>query len=179
MAHNNEQTPNVDGWSLEYELLKDDNHTLIISGNETTVDNPILTMEEIPTPFTMCSAEVVMTDFEEIAEWAEDNQLSNVNYEKVTLLLGQNLVSKQSLSSPTSILSFGNLDLISIISDLNSGNLNLNDYSNNIDVDTAGSYAYFLDKKGLDENGNNYQKVAGVDAKDGLVLFNIQTINTT
>jgi hypothetical protein len=179
MAHNNEQTPNVDGWSLEYELLKDDNNTFIISGNETTVDNPILTMEEIPTPLTICSAEVVMTDFEEISEWAENNQLSNVNYEKVTLLLGQNLVSKQSLSSPTSILSFGSLDLISIISDLNSGNLNLNDYSNNIDVDTAGSYAYFLDKKGLDENGNNYQKVAGVDAKDGLVLFNIQTINTT
>jgi hypothetical protein len=179
MAHNNEQTPNVDGWSLEYELLKDDNNTFIISGNETTVDNPILTMEEIPTPLTVCSAEVVMTDFEEISEWAENNQLSNVNYEKVTLLLGQNLVSKQSLSSPTSILSFGSLDLISTISDLNSGNLNLNDYSNNIDVDTAGSYAYFLDKKGLDENGNNYQKVAGVDAKDGLVLFNIQTINTT
>ena len=69
--------------------------------------------------------------------------------------------------------------MISIISDLNTGNLNLNDYSNNIDVDTAGSYAYFLDKKGLDQNGNNYQKVAGVDAKDGLVLFNIQAINTT
>jgi hypothetical protein len=183
MAHNNEQTPDVDGWSLEYELLKDemivDNNTFIISGNETTVDNPILTMEEIPTPLTVCSAEEVMTDFEEIAEWAENNQLNEVNYEKVTLFLGQNLVSKQSLSSPTSILSFGNLDLISIVSDLNSGNLNLNDYSNNIDVDTAGSYAYFLDKKGLDQHGNNYQKVAGVDAKDGLVLFNIQTINTT
>jgi hypothetical protein len=183
MAHNNEQTPDVDGWSLEYELLKDemivDNNTFIISGNETTVDNPILTMEEIPTPLTVCSAEKVMTDFEEIAEWAENNQLNEVNYEKVTLFLGQNLVSKQSLSSPTSILSFGSLDLISIVSDLNRGNLNLNDYSNNIDVDTAGSYAYFLDKKGLDQHGNNYQKVAGVDAKDGLVLFNIQTINTT
>jgi len=183
MAHNNEQTPDVDGWSLEYELLKDemivDNNTFIISGNETTVDNPILTMKEIPTPLTVCSAEKVMTDFEEIAEWAENNQLNEVNYEKVTLFLGQNLVSKQSLSSPTSILSFGSLDLISIVSDLNRGNLNLNDYSNNIDVDTAGSYAYFLDKKGLDQHGNNYQKVAGVDAKDGLVLFNIQTINTT
>jgi len=183
MAHSNEQTPNVDGWSLEYELLKNemivDNNTFIISGNETTVDNPILTMEEIPTPLTVCSAEEVMTDFEEIAEWAENNKLNEINYEKVTLFLGQNLVSKQSLSSPTSILNFGSLDLISIVSDLNSGNFNLNDYSNNIDVDTAGSYAYFLDKKGLDHHGNNYQKIAGVDAKDGLVLFNIQTINTT
>jgi len=136
-------------------------------------------MEEIPAPLTLCSAESVMTDFEGIADWAVDDTLNNVNYEKVTLLLGQNLVSKQSLSSPTSVLSFGSLDLISIVSDLNSGNLNLNDYSNNIDVDTAGSYAYFLDKKGTDKDGNMYQKLAGVDAKDGLVLFNIQSINTT
>ena len=179
MAHNNERDPDIDGWILEYERSEEENITFTISGNETTVDNPILTMDEIPTPLTVCSAEEVMTDFEEISDWAVDDQLKNVNYEKVTLLLGQNLVSKQSLSSPTSILSFGNLDLISIVSDLNSGNLNLNDYSNNIDVDTAGSYAYFLDKKGFDQNGNNYQKVAGVDAKDGLVLFNIQAINTT
>lgn len=180
MAHNNEQAPDIDGWVLEYESSgEEENKTLTISGNRTTVDNPILTMEEIPTPLTICSAENVMTDFEEIADWAIDDQLKSVNYEKVTLLLGQNLVSKQSLSSPTSILDFGSLDLISIVSDLNRGNLNLNDYSNNIDVDTAGSYAYFLDKKGLDKKGNNYQQVAGVDAKDGLVLFNIQTINTT
>ena len=179
MAHNNERDPDIDGWILEYERSEQENMTFTISGNETTVDNPILTMDEIPTPLTVCSAEEVMTDFEEISDWAVDEQLKSVNYERVTLLLGQNLVSKQSLSSPTSILSFGNLDLISIVSDLNSGNLNLNDYSNNIDVDTAGSYAYFLDKKGFDQNGNNYQKVAGVDAKDGLVLFNIQAINTT
>ena len=179
MAHNNERDPDIDGWILEYERSEQENITFTISGNETTVDNPILTMDEIPTPLTVCSAEEVMTDFEEISDWSVDDQLKSVNYEKVTLLLGQNLVSKQSLSSPTSILSFGNLDLISIVSDLNSGNLNLNDYSNNIDVDTAGSYAYFLDKKGFDQNGNNYQKVAGVDAKDGLVLFNIQAINTT
>ena len=179
MAHNNEQAPDIDGWVLEYEGSEEENITFTISGNETTVNNPILTMEEIPTPLTVCSAEEVMTDFEEISSWAVDEQRNNVDYEKVTLLLGQNLVSKQSLSSPTSVLSFGSLDLISIIGDLNNGNLNLNDYSNNIDVDTAGSYAYFLDKKGLDQNGNNYQKVAGVDAKDGLVLFNIQAINTT
>ena len=179
MAHNNEQASDIDGWVLEYESSEEENKTFVISGNETTVDNPILTMDEIPTPLTVCSAENVMTDFEEISDWAMDDKLESVNYEKVTLLLGQNLVSKQSLSSPTSVLSFGSLDLISIVSDLNSGNLNLNDYSNNIDVDTAGSYAYFLDKKGLDQNGNNYQKVAGVDAKDGLVLFNIQAINTT
>jgi hypothetical protein len=179
MAHNNERDPDIDGWALEYERSEEEDITFTISGNETTVDNPILTIDEIPTPLTVCSAEEVMTDFEEISDWAVDDQLKSVNYEKVTLLLGQNLVSKQSLSSPTSILSFGSLDLISIVSDLNSGNLNLNDYSNNIDVDTAGSYAYFLDKKGFDQNGNNYQKVAGVDAKDGLVLFNIQAINTT
>ncbi|OIR21364.1 MAG: hypothetical protein BET99_02810 [Marine Group III euryarchaeote CG-Epi2] len=179
MAHNNEQAPDIDGWVLEYEGSEEENITFTISGNETTVNNPILTMEEIPTPLTVCSAEEVMTDFEEISSWAVDEQRNNVDYEKVTLLLGQNLVSKQSLSSPTSVLSFGSLDLISIVGDLNNGNLNLNDYSNNIDVDTAGSYAYFLDKKGLDQNGNNYQKVAGVDAKDGLVLFNIQAINTT
>lgn len=179
MAHNNEQAPDIEGWVLEYGSSGEEgNKTVIISGNETTVDNPILTMEEIPAPLTLCSAENVMTDFEGIADWAVDGTLNQVNYEKVTLLLGQNLVSKQSLSSPTSVLSFGSLDLISIVSDLNSGNLNLNDYSNNIDVDTAGSYAYFLDKKGTDKDGNRYQKLAGVDAKDGLVLFNIQSINT-
>ena len=88
----------------------------------------------------------------------------------------RNLISQQSLSSPTSILDFGNLDLISAISDLNSGNLNLNDYSNNIDVDTAGSYAYFLDRTGGgDSLGYSYQEVAGIDAKNGLVMFNLQS----
>ena len=86
--------------------------------------------------------------------------------------------SPSSLSSPTSIINFGSLNLVNIVSDLSQGNLNPNDYSNNIDVNTAGSYAYFLDKKGTDNKGNNYQKLAGVDAKDGLVLFNIQSINS-
>ena len=105
-------------------------------------------MEEIETPLTVCSAENLMTDFEEIANWAIDKNTNNVNYETTTLILGQNLISEQSLSSPTSILDFGNLDLIGAISVLNSGNWNFNDYSNNIDVDTAGSYAYFLDRSG-------------------------------
>ena len=72
------------------------------------------------------------------------------------------------------------LNLVNIVSDLSEGNLNPNDYSNNIDVDTAGSYAYFLDKRGIDnsENGNRYQKLAGIDAKDGLVLFNLEAINS-
>ena len=66
--------------------------------------------------------------------------------------------------------------MISAISDLNSGNLNLNDYSNNIDVDTAGSYAYFLDRTGGgDSLGYSYQEVAGIDAKNGLVMFNLQS----
>ena len=74
--------------------------------------------------------------------------------------------------------SFGNLDLISAISDLNSGNWNFNDYSNNIDVDTAGSYAYFLDRSGgSDSLGYDYQEVAGIDAKNGLVMFNLQSKN--
>jgi len=179
MANYDMQNSKVNGWVLEYINLEEENNTFNISGYEKTINNPIMTMEEIPTPLTICSAETVMTDFEEIAEWAENE--NNVNYDEVILRLGQNLVSKQSLSSPTSIISFGSLDLVSIFADLSGGDLslNLNDYSNNINVDTAGSYAYFLDKKGLDKNGNNYQKVAGVDAKDGLVLFNIQSINTT
>ena len=70
------------------------------------------------------------------------------------------------------------MNLVNVVSDLSQGNLNPNDYSNNIDVNTAGGYAYFLDKEGRDHNGNSYQKLAGVDAKDGLVLFNIQSINS-
>ena len=117
-----------------------------------------------------------MTGFESIANWAINKESNSVNYGETTLILGQNLISKQSLSSPTSILDFGNIDLISIISDLNSGNIDPNDYSNNIDVDTAGSYAYFLDRKGSSEELDyDYQEVAGVDAKNGLVMFNLQS----
>ena len=171
MAHYNEQAENIDGWILAYNRTN-------ISGEEITVDKPIMSMDDIPTPLTICSAEEVMTDFNEIASWTVNDQTKNVDYSNVKLLLGQNLVSKQSLSSPTSIINFGSLNLVNVVSDLSQGNLNPNDYSNNIDVNTAGSYAYFLDRKGTDHNGNSYQKLAGVDAKDGLVLFNIQSINS-
>jgi hypothetical protein len=171
MAHYNEQAENIDGWILAYNRTN-------ISGEEITVDKPIMSMDDIPTPLTICSAEEVMTDFNEIASWTVNDQTKNVDYSNVKLLLGQNLVSKQSLASPTSIINFGSLNLVNVVSDLSQGNLNPNDYSNNIDVNTAGSYAYFLDNKGTDHNGNSYQKLAGVDAKDGLVLFNIQSINS-
>ena len=139
MAHYDEQAQNIDGWVINYNRTN-------ISGEEITVNNPILSMEEKPEPLTVCSAEEVMTSFEEIEDWAVNAQTKNVDYSKVKLILGQNLVSKQSLSSPTSIINFGSLNLVNIVSDLSEGNLNPNDYSNNIDVDTAGSYAYFLDK---------------------------------
>ena len=171
MAHYNEQAVDIDGWILTYNRTN-------ISGEEITVDKPIMSMDDIPMPLTVCSAEEVMTDFDEIASWAVNGQTKNVDYSNVKLLLGQNLVSKQSLSSPTSIINFGSLNLVNVVSDLSQGNLNPNDYSNNIDVNTAGGYAYFLDKEGRDHNGNSYQKLAGVDAKDGLVLFNIQSINS-
>ena len=174
MAHYTEQSPNVNGWSLIY------NQTDII-GEEKNVDNPILSMDDVPEPLTICSAEEVMTSFEEIEDWSVNDQTKNVDYSKVTLSLGQNLVSKQSLSSPTSILDLSSgFDFARIISDLGQGNLNPNDYSNNIDVNTAGSYAYFLENKGTDttEDGNKYQKLAGIDAKDGLVLFNLEAINS-
>ena len=171
MAHYNEQAVDIDGWILTYNRTN-------ISGEEITVDKPIMSMDDIPMPLTVCSAEEVMTDFDEIASWAVNDQTKNVDYSNVKLLLGQNLVSKQSLSSPTSIINFGSLNLVNVVSDLSQGNLNPNDYSNNIDVNTAGSYAYFLDKRGTDHSGNSYQKLAGVDAKDGLVLFDIQSINS-
>jgi hypothetical protein len=173
MAHYNEQDENIDAWILGY------NRTAI-SGEEITVDNPIMSMNDIPEPLTVCSAEEVMTGFKEIEDWTINDQTKNVDYEKVKLVVGQNLVSKQSLSSPTSIVNFGNLNLVNIVSDLSEGNLNPNDYSNNIDVNTAGSYAYFLEKKGIDnsQNENKYQKLAGIDAKDGLVLFNLESINS-
>ena len=175
MAHSNEQSEKVDGWNLDYRKNKD-NHSVFVNGTEEELDNPILKMEEIKTPLTVCSAESIMTSFDEIANWAVDKNTNNVNYEATTLILGQNLISEQSLSSPTSILDFGNLDIISAISDLNSGNLNFNDYSNNIDVDTAGSYAYFLDRNGGNDSlGYDYQEVAGIDAKNGLVMFNLQS----
>jgi len=171
MAHYNEHAENIDGWILAYNRTN-------ISGEEITVDKPIISMDDIPAPLTICSAEEVMTDFDEIASWTVNDQTKNVDYSNIKLLLGQNLVSKQSLSSPTSIINFGSLNLVNVVSDLSLGNFNPNDYSNNIDVNTAGSYAYFLDRKGTDHNGNSYQKLAGVDAKDGLVLFNIQSINS-
>ncbi|RZD35608.1 MAG: hypothetical protein CXT75_07775 [Methanobacteriota archaeon] len=171
MAHYNEQAETIDGWILAYNRTN-------ISGEEITVDKPIMSMDDIPTPLTICSAEEVMTDFNEIASWTVNDQTKNVDYSNVKLLLGQNLISKQSLSSPSSIINFGSLNLVNVVSDLSQGNINPNDYSNNIDVNTAGSYAYFLDNKGTDHNGNSYQKLAGVDAKDGLVLFNIQSINS-
>jgi hypothetical protein len=171
MAHYNEQAENIDGWILAYNRTN-------ISGEEIAVDKPIMSMDDIPMPLTVCSAEEVMTDFDEISSWAVNDQTKNVDYSNVKLLLGQNLVSKQSLASPTSIINFGSLNLVNVVSDLSQGNLNPNDYSNNIDVNTAGSYAYFLDKRGTDHSGNSYQKLAGVDAKDGLVLFDIQSINS-
>ena len=172
MAHNNEQAQSIDGWIINYNNSK-------VSGEVDSIDNPILAMNDIPKPLTVCSAEEVMTDFEEIASWAVNEQSKIVDYAQVKMILGQNLVSKQSLASPTSIVNFGSLNLINIISDLSEGNLNPNDYSDNIDVDTAGSYAYFIDRRGGSESlGYNHQELAGVDAKDGLVLFNLQSRNS-
>jgi len=172
MAHTNEQSKNIDGWIMAYNRTD-------ISGNVNSIDNPIMTMDDIPEPLTVCSAEEVMTDFDEVASWSVNDQTKNVDYSQVTLLLGQNLVSKQSLASPTSIVNFGSLNLINIVSDLSQGNLNPSDYSDNIDVNAAGSYAYFLDRRGSSENlGYEHQELAGVDAKDGLVLFNLQSRNS-
>ena len=172
MAHTNEQSENIDGWIMAYNRTD-------ISGNVNSIDNPIMTMDDIPEPLTVCSAEEVMTDFDEVASWSVNDQTKNVDYSQVTLLLGQNLVSKQSLASPTSIVNFGSLNLINIVSDLSQGNLNPSDYSDNIDVNAAGSYAYFLDRRGSSENlGYEHQELAGVDAKDGLVLFNLQSRNS-
>ena len=173
MAHRSEQYNEIDGWNLEHNYTNSS-----ISGNLIKVNNPILSMDDVPEPLTICSAEQRMTEFEEIASWSENDQTKNVDYSRVELRLGQNLVSKQSLSSPISVINLGSFDILSMVSDLSQGNFNPNDYSNNIDVNTAGSYAYFLDNKGTDHNGNSYQKLAGVDAKDGLVLFNIQSINS-
>ena len=171
MAHNDEQAENINGWFMTYSRSN-------ISGEVDSVDNPILTMDDIPKPLTVCSAEEVMTDFDEINSWSVDDKTKTVNYTQVNLLLGQNLVSKQSLASPISIVNFGSLNLINIVSDLSQGNLRPSDYSDNIDVDTAGSYAYFLDRKGNDKLGNSHQELAAVDAKDGLVLFNLQAMSS-
>ena len=172
MAHMDEQSQNIEGWVMVYNQSS-------ISGTVDSIDNPILTMNDIPEPLTMCSAEEVMTDFDEISDWSVNDQSKNVDYSQVTLLLGQNLVSKQSLASPTSIVNFGSLNLINIVSDLSQGNLNPNDYSDNIDVDAAGSYAYFFDRRSDSGNlGYEHQELAGVDAKDGLVLFNLQSRNS-
>ena len=172
MAHNNEQAENIYGWVMTYNRTD-------ISGDVNSIGSPIMTMDDIPKPLTVCSAEEGMTDFDEVSDWAVNDQSKNVDYAQVTLLLGQNLVSKQSLASPTSIVNFGSLNLINIVSDLGQGNLNPNDYSDNIDVDAAGSYAYFFDRRGGSENlGYEHQELAGVDAKDGLVLFNLQSRNS-
>ena len=172
MAHNNEQAENIYGWVMTYNRTD-------ISGDVNSIGSPIMTMDDIPKPLTVCSAEEVMTEFDEVSDWAVNDQSKNVDYAQVTLLLGQNLVSKQSLASPTSIVNFGSLNLINIVSDLGQGNLNPNDYSDNIDVDAAGSYAYFFDRRGGSENlGYEHQELAGVDAKDGLVLFNLQSRNS-
>lgn len=172
IAHQNPQAENIKGWKLQY------NETDII-GENITVNNPIIIMSDIPKPLTVCSAEEVMTDFDEISKWATDEQTNNIDYSEVKLLLGQNLISQQSLSSPTSVIDIQSLNVIDVVSDLSEGNLNLNDYSSNINVETAGSYAYFLDRNGGSDNlGYNYQELAGVDAKDGLVLFNLQSRNS-
>jgi hypothetical protein len=173
MTHSDEQAENTNGWFMTYSRSN-------ISGEKVdSVDNPILTMDDIPEPLTVCSAEEVMTDFDEINSWSVDDKTKTVNYTQVNLLLGQNLVSKQSLTSPISIVNFGSLNLINIVSDLSQGNLRPSDYSDNIDVDAAGSYAYFLDRKGNDKLGNSHQELAAVDAKDGLVLFNLQAMSST
>jgi hypothetical protein len=178
MAHYSEQDQTVKGWNLLYNAN--------ITGKEKNVNNPIMTMEDVSDPLTVCSAEEVMTNFEEIGNWAIDSKTGNVNYNKVELSLGQNLVSKQSLVSPTSIFDLGGgLNFANIMNDVRQGNLefNLDYYTSNIDVNAAGSYAYFLEKKGVgvdsSENEYEYRKLAGVDAKDGLVLFNLESINTT
>ena len=111
MAHNNEQSQKVDGWILDYRQDKTSN-IISVNGTEKELNNPILKMDEIEKPLTVCSAETLMTNFDEIADWAIDKNTDRVNYETTTLILGQNLISEQSLSSPTSILDFGNLDLI-------------------------------------------------------------------
>ena len=155
MAYRNTQSDSIKGWELNYN--KSSQGSTNVSGENITLNNPIMTMNDIEEPLTVCSAEDVMTDFDEIAEWAE-NDLGFVDYTETKLLLGQNLVSQQSLSSPTSVIDIGNLNPISIVSDLSEGSLNFNDYSNNIDVESAGSYAYFLDRNGgSDKLGYNYQ----------------------
>ncbi len=172
MAYRNPQSDSIKGWELNYNRTN-------ISGENVTLSNPIMSMEDIEEPLTVCSAERVMTDFDEISKWAKDKQTNSVDYTETKLLLGQNLVSQQSLSSPTSVIDIGSLNPISIVSDLSEGSLNFNDYSNNIDVESAGSYAYFLDRNGGSEKlGYSYQELAGVDAKDGLVLFNLQSRNS-
>jgi len=176
MAHSNEQAGNIDGWIMTYNRTD-------ISGNVNSIDNPIMTMDDIPEPLTVCSAEEVITDFDEISDWAVNDQSKNVDYAQVKLLLGQNLASKPSLAFPIPFVNFGSLNLINILSDLNQGNLNLNDYSNHNDERYAyfldERYVYFLERKGGSENlGYEHQELAGVDAEDGLVLFNLQNRNS-
>ena len=144
---------------------------------------------ELPEFYKMCQgdeAERVLLHhaaFDEISDWAVNDQSKNVDYAQVKLLLGQNLASKPSLAFPIPFVNFGSLNLINILSDLNQGNLNLNDYSNNNDERYAyfldERYVYFLERKGGSENlGYEHQELAGVDAEDGLVLFNLQNRNS-
>ena len=162
IAHSDEQTNHAEGWSIAY------NQTTV-SGEEITVDNPVISKDDFPEPLTMCSAEEILTSFDEIASWSINEDNYNVDYAQVKLILGQNLISKKSSVSP--IMNFEKLNLINIISDLDAGNLDLNDYSKNDEE----RYSYFLERKGEERSlGYEYLEQAGVDAKDGLVLFNLQ-----
>ena len=169
MAPYDPQESKSDAWNLKYNRTN-------ISGNSDKVNRPIMSMEAIPEPLTVCSAEESMSNFSEISKWAVDKKTGHVNYSSVNLSLGQNLVSKQSLTTPTSIINLGTLNLLTIIRDINTGSFDPDDYSESIDVSTAGSYAYFLEHEGESEDMSyDYHELAGIDAKDGLVLFNLQS----
>ena len=46
----------------------------------------------------------------------------------------------------------------------------------NVGVTKQSGFLYFLDKNGESESlGYDYQEVAGIDAKNGLVMFNLQS----
>ena len=44
-------------------------------------------MDDVPEPLTICSAEEVMTSFEEIEDWSVNDQTKNVDYSKVLSLI--------------------------------------------------------------------------------------------
>ena len=60
MSYRNPQSDSIKGWELNYNRTN-------ISGENVTLNNPIMSMEDIEEPLTMCSAEIVMTDFDEIS----------------------------------------------------------------------------------------------------------------